>query len=120
MTGRTENHRISWTQLSVRVGYTRRRSQRGEILAGIEQMTWAPTTTCLPHLDGPAVRAIVTTVFHHRPNQLGLVGVARLNNGRQLIGLEDDLRTRRYLLDLDTEVISVLAEFGPSTQRRVA
>ena len=57
------------------------------------------------------VRAVVMAVFHRRRDQLRLVGSAQLTGGRQLIGLEDTLGTRSYVLDLDAEAIYVLAEF---------
>jgi hypothetical protein len=37
--------------------------------------------------------------------------LAQLNGSRHLIGLEDSLGTRSYVLDLDSEAIYVLAEF---------
>ena len=123
MTLSTHDERLSWTQLGVHMGYTAEESQREEILDAIERMTWTETPARPPYLDGPAVRAIVNAVFHHRRHQLHLIGVAQLNGGRQLIGLEDTIGTRSYLLDLDAETIYVLAEFShPLTrqQHRVA
>jgi hypothetical protein len=55
---------------------------------------------------------IVNAVFFPRRDQIHLVGVAQLNGGRQLTGLEDTIGTRSYLLDLDAEAIYVLAEFS--------
>jgi hypothetical protein len=104
--------RLSWTALGIRMGFTSEQPQRDEILAAIDLMAWTPTPARPPYLDGPAVRAIVNAVFHHRRDQLRLVGVAQLNGGRQLIGLEDSLGTRSYVLDLDAEAIYVLAEFS--------
>ena len=114
MTFSTHDERLSWTQLGVHMGYTAEEPQREEILDAIERMTWTETPARPPYLDGPAVRAIVNAVFHHRRDQLHLVGVAQLNGGRQLIGLEDTLGTRSFLLDLDAEAIYVLAEFSQS------
>ena len=114
MTLSTYDERLSWTQLGVHMGYTAEESQREEILDAIERMTWTETPARPPYLDGPAVRAIVNAVFHHRRDQLHLVGVAQLNGGRQLIGLEDTIGTRSYLLDLDAEAIYLLAEFSQS------
>ena len=104
MTLSSHDARLSWTQLGVHMGCT-------EI----------PARTS--YLDGPAVRAVVNAVFHHRRNQLRMIGAAQLNCGRKLIALEDTLGTGSYLLDLDTEAIYVLAEFShPLThqQHRVA
>jgi hypothetical protein len=95
-----QDERLSWTRLGVRMGFTAKEPQREEILAAIERMTWTETPACLPYLDGPAVRAIVNAVLHHRRDQL------------QLIGLQDTLGTRSFLLDLGAEAIYVLAEFG--------
>jgi hypothetical protein len=110
----THDERLSWTQLGVHMGYTAEETQREEILDATERMTWTETTARPPYLDGPAVRAIVNAVFHHRRDQLHLIGVAKLNGGRQLIGLEDIIGTRSFLLDLDAEAIYVLAEFSES------
>ena len=115
MTLRTYDERLSWTQLGVHMGYTAEEPQREEILAAIERMAWTETPARPPYLDGPAVRAIVNAVFHHRRDQLHpviRVGASPLNGGRQLIGLEDTLGTRSFLLDLDAEAIYVLAEFS--------
>jgi hypothetical protein len=103
--------RLSWTPLGVRMGFTSEQPQREEILAAIDLMTWTKIPARPHYLDGPAVRAIVNAVFHRRRAHLRLVGVAQLNGGRQLIGLEDSLGTRSYVLDLDSEAIHVLAEF---------
>jgi hypothetical protein len=105
------NDRLTWTALGVRMGFTREQSQRDRILDAAGRMTWIEARVRPPYLDGPAVRAIVTAVFHHRCDRLRLVGIAPLSDGRQLIGLEDTLGTRSYLLDLDSEAIYVLAEF---------
>ncbi len=103
--------RLSWTALGVRMGFTSEQPQRDEILSAIDRMNWVETPARPFYLDGQAVRAIVNAVFHHRRDQLHMVGSAQLNGGRQLIGLEDSLGTRSYVLDLDSEAIYVLAEF---------
>jgi hypothetical protein len=111
MTLRTHDERLSWTQLGVHMGYTAEEPQREEILAAIERMTWTETPGRPPYLDGSAVRAIVNAVFHYRRDPLHPVvriGASPLNGGRQLIGLEDALGGRCYLLDLDAEAIYVL------------
>jgi hypothetical protein len=113
MTLSTHDERLSWTQLGVHMGYTAEEPQREEILDAIERMIWTETPARPPYLDGLAVRAILNAVFHRR-DQLHLVGVAQLNGGRQLIGLEDTIGTRSYLLELDAEAIYVLAEFSQS------
>jgi hypothetical protein len=114
MTLSTHDERLWWTQLGAHMGYTAEEPQREEILDAIKRMSWTETPASLPYLEGPAIRAIVNAVFHHRRDQLHLVGVAQLNGGRQLIGLEDALGTRSYLLDLDAEAIYVLAEANQS------
>lgn len=113
--------RLTWTVLGARMGYTSEQPQREEILDAIERMNWTQLSrrvTALQHpsvrplLRGSAVRAIITAVFHRNRADLRLIGVAQLNGGRQLIGVEDRSGTRRYLLDLDSEAIHVLAEFS--------
>ena len=64
-------------------------------------------------------RAIVAAVYHHRRDQLRLVGTAALPDGHQLVGLADADGTRSYLLDLDAEAIHVLTEI-PTADPRVA
>ncbi|WP_375481059.1 hypothetical protein [uncultured Jatrophihabitans sp.] len=103
--------RLSWTALGQRMGFTSEQPQRDEIFAAIDRMNWVETPTRPTCLDSQVVRAIVMAVFHHRRDQLRLVGSAQLNGGRQLIGLEDTLGTRSFVLDLDSEAIYVLAEF---------
>ena len=104
--------RLSWTALGVRMGFTSEQPQRDEILDAIDRIHWVETPARATCLDSQVVRAIVMAVFHHRRDQLRLVGSAQLNGGRQLIGLEDTLGTRSYVLDLDDEAIYVLAEFS--------
>ncbi len=110
--------RLSWTALGQRMGFTSQRPQRDEILTAIDRMHWVETTTRPTCLDSSVmssvVRAVVTAVLRHRCDQLRSivqVGSAQLNGGRQLIGVEDTLGTRSYVLDLDAEAIYVLAEF---------
>ena len=103
------NDRLTWTALAVRMGFTRDQPQRDRILDAVDQMTWIEARARPPHVNGPAVRAIVTAIFHHH-EQLRRVGIAPLPDGRQLIGLEDTLGACSYLLDLDSEAIQVLAE----------
>jgi hypothetical protein len=55
-------------------------------------------------------KQFVTALVHHGRGQLHMLGSALLAGGRQLIGLDDGLGTRSYLLDLDSEAIYVLAE----------
>ena len=104
--------RLSWTALGMRMGFTSEQPQRDEILEAIDRINWVETPARPTCLDSQVVRAIVMAVFHHRRDQLRLVGSAQLNGGRQLIGLEDTLGTRSYVLDLDSEAIYVLAEFS--------
>lgn len=110
MTITTDLAHLTWTPLSVRMGFTAAQQQREEILAAIESMTWTDTPDQPPHLDGAAVRAIVAAVFHRRRDLIQLVGIAQLDGGRQLIGLQDAHGGRSYVLDLDAEAIHVLVE----------
>ena len=115
--------RLCWTALGVRMGFTSGQPQREEILDAIDRMTWVQTPARPPYLaslDGQAVRAIVTAVVHHGRDQLHMVGSAQLDGGRQLIGLDDGLGTRSYVLDLDLEAIYVLAGFTHARTAHVA
>lgn len=104
--------RLSWTALAVRMGFTNEQAQRDEILAAIDRITWTPTHIRPPSLEGAVVRVVVHAVFHHRRDQLRRIGLAQLNGGRQLVGLEDSLGTRSYVLDMDSEAIYVLTQFA--------
>jgi hypothetical protein len=111
---------LAWTPLSRRLGVTRTAGQRKQILTALAAMDWsADIDTSLANLDGEAARAIVAAVYHHRRDQLRLVGTAALPDGRQLVGLADADGTRSYLLDFDAEAIHVLAEV-PTADPRVA
>lgn len=110
MTITTDLAHLSWTPLSVRMGFTAAQQQREEILAAVESMTWTDTPDQPTHLDGAAVRAIVAAVFHRRRDLIQLVGIAQLGGGRQLIGLQDARGGRSYVLDLDAEAIHLLVE----------
>ena len=111
---------MTWTPLSRRLGVTRTARQRQQILAAIAGIGWsADVPAVLAHLDGEAVRAIVAAVYHHRRDQLRLVGTAALPDGHQIVGITDADGTRSYLLDLDAEGIHVLAEV-PAADPRVA
>ena len=114
MTASTRPGRLSWTPLGVRMGFTSEAPQREQIIAAIGRMCWLQMPTHPHYLDSPAVRHVVLVVLHQRHDQLHRVGVAQLNGGRQLIGLEDTLGTRSYVLDLDDEAIYVLAELPPA------
>ena len=106
MTRRAEQQ-LSWTVLGRRMGFTRARRQRDQILTAINQMTWTDADPTL-HLEGAVGAVIAATLGHHR-DRLRRIGVARLGAGRRLIGLQDDRGTRRFVLDLDSEAIYVLA-----------
>ena len=111
---------LAWTPLSRHLGVTRTARQRTQILTALSRMDWSPDIdTSLAHLDGEAARAIVAAVYHHRRDQLQLVGTAALPDGHQLIGMQDADGTRSYLIDLDAEAIHVLAEV-PTADPRVA
>jgi hypothetical protein len=98
---------VSWTGLGVRMGFTREESQRAEILDGITRMAWTGTGTRHRYLGGPAARVILRAILGRR-DQLHRVGVARLHDGRRLIGLEHTLGTRSFVLDLDVEAVHLL------------
>jgi hypothetical protein len=100
---------LTWTAVGLRMGYTRSPAQRDDIVAAIDGMTWAECDDRAFCVAGPAVRAMVTAVVNHRPDQVELVAVAELNGARKLIGLEAADGTRSFLLDLDDEAIYVLA-----------
>ena len=113
------NDQHTWTALGVRMGFTSGAAQRTEILHAIDRMTWSETPAIPPHVVGPAIRTIVTAIYCG--GHLSRVGIAQLDVDRQLIGLEDTLGTRHFVLDLDAEAISVLTEIGRpmnSTARR--
>ena len=110
MTASARDDRLTWTQLGIAMGYTSEQPQREDIIAAVDRMAWTETPARMPYLDGPTVRAIVAAIFHRRRDHVRLVGVSQLNGGRQLIGLQDSLGTRSYLLDLDDEAVYVLAE----------
>ena len=116
---RTDDDRLSWTRLGVRMGFTRDESQRVEILDGIARMAWTETGARHRYLGGPAARAIVRAILGHRRDQLHRVGIARLDGGRRLIGLEHALGTRSFVLDLDAEAVHLLDEFN-HRQPRIA
>ncbi len=111
----------TWSKLAARMGYTSEEPQRQEILAAIARMSWTElgTDAALPNfLDGQAVRAIVAAIYHRRRRQLRLAGVAQLNGGRQLVGVQGRNGERHFLLDMDAEAIHVLAEIAPATSTR--
>jgi hypothetical protein len=111
---------LVWTPLSRRLGVTRTARQRKQILTALADMDWsADIDTSLRHLDGEAARAIVAAVYHHRREQLRLVGTAALPDGHQIVGLQYAGGTRSYLLGLDADAIHLLAEI-PTADPRVA
>jgi hypothetical protein len=111
---------LAWTPLSRRLGLTRTARQRKQILTALAGMAWsADISSGLAQVDGQAARAIVAAVYHHRRDQLRLVGTAALPDGHQLVGLEHADGARNYLLDLDAEAIHLLAEI-PTADPRVA
>jgi hypothetical protein len=108
--------RTAWTQLGVRMGFTRDESQRMEILNGIRHMAWTESAARHRYLSGRAARAVVGAVLGHR-DRAHRVGIARLDSGGRLIGLENALGTRSYVLDLDAEAIHLLDEFNHHQSR---
>jgi hypothetical protein len=113
----TDGDRLFWTPLGIRMGFTIDESQRMEILDGIAQMSWTETGTRHRYLGGPAARAIVRALLGSS-DQAHRVGIARLDGGGQLIGLEH-LGTRSFVLDLDAEAVHLLDEFN-HRQPRIA
>ena len=89
------------------MGFTRARRQRDQILTAIDTMTWADADPALP-MDG-AVGAVIAAVLGQHRDRLRRIGLAPLAGGGRLIGLQDDRGTRRFVLDLDSEAIYVLA-----------
>jgi hypothetical protein len=108
----TDDDRWSWTRLGVRLGLTREQSQRLEVLDGITRMAWTGPGTRHRYLAGPAARVIVGAILGHRHDQPHRVGVARLHDGRRLIGLEHTLGTRSFVLDLDVEAVHLLDQLN--------
>ncbi len=104
----TDDHHLSWTQLGIRMGFTRDESQRVQILDGIARMAWAETAVRHHNLGGPAARAIARAIIGPHPDQHRRVGIARLDDGRRLIGLEHALGTRSFVLDLGAEAVHLL------------
>jgi len=111
---------LVWTALGVRMGFTRSRPQREEILAAVGRMAWTPAPTRPLPLAPAAARAVVKAVVGDRRDRLRRVGHALLPDGRQLFGLENARGNRSYVLDLDSEAIVVLAERSqpPSASQR--
>jgi hypothetical protein len=105
---------LSWTVLSVRMGFTSEQPQRIEILAAIGRMSWTERPPQHPWLDGSAARAVVKAVACRLPHpRLYRIGVADLVGERQLIGLEFPAAgVGSFLLDLGVEVIHVLTVRG--------
>jgi hypothetical protein len=111
--------RRSWTLLGIRMGFTCDESQREEILDGIARMAWTETGTRPRYPGGPAARAILLAILGHRSDRLHRIGIARLDDGGRLIGLEDTVGTRMFVLDLDVEAVHLLDEFS-HRQPRIA
>ena len=115
----TDHDRLSWTRLGVRMGFTCDESQRLDILDGITRMAWTEPGTRHRYLGGPAARVIVRAILGHRRDQLHRVGIARLDGGRRLIGLEHTPGTRSFVLDLDVEAVHLLDQVN-HRQPRIA
>jgi hypothetical protein len=100
---------LSWTALSVRMGFTSEQPQRVEILAAIGRMNWTERPPQRFWLDGSTARAVVKAVSCRRPHpRLYRIGVTDLGEGRRLIGLENTAGVGSFVLDLGVEVIHVL------------
>jgi hypothetical protein len=108
MTGHTRGSRLAWTDLGVRMGYTREAPQREHILAAVARMTWTDDLDRVPYLTGPVVHALVRVLAGRHHPRLRSVGVAQLDGSQLLIGLHLHTGQRSYFLDLDSEAIHVL------------
>ena len=115
----TDNDRLSWTQLGIRMGFTRDDSQRLEIFEGIARMVWTEAGKRHGYLGGHAARSIARAILGPHPEQPYRVGIARLDARRQLIGVEHGPGTRSFVLDLDVEALHVLDDFN-QRQPRIA
>lgn len=104
---RRAEEQLSWTVLGRRMGFTGARRQRDQFLTAIDTMTWTDADQTL-HMQG-AVGAVIAAILGQHRDRLRRIGVARLGAGTRLIGLQDDRGTRRFVLDLDSEAIYVLA-----------
>jgi hypothetical protein len=109
---------LVWTRLGLRMGYTRNSAQRMEILDAIERMTWIDMVAETTYLAGPVARAMSRSILRDRRGHQRLSGVAELDGGRRLIGLDDGCGARQFVLDLDAEAIVLLAEIDQSQHRR--
>lgn len=107
------------------MGYTADPSQRAEICAAIERMTWSTTQggsgpPARVVLASPVVRVAAAALVrangagersgHSDPlGRLTAVGAVTMSGRRRLVGL-DDGTMRHYLLVCDYEVIEVASE----------
>lgn len=110
--------RRNWTALARRMGYATTPTQRAQILAAVQRMSWSD---CRGVLIAPALRVVAAAVLasaaverSNKPVADPLrcaihIGIARLPDGKPLVGL-DDGHDRHYLLDLGDEAIYVLIE----------
>ena len=109
----------SWTQIGQRLGITSHPAQRALILSAITDLDWSDLPARPAWLQHPAVRSVLAAIFHNRPDQLRRVSAVELGDGRRLIGLQDSLGTRSYLIEQDTpgsggwltEAVHVLNEY---------
>ena len=70
-----------------------------------------PVEAVTAHLNSIVIRdSAVDAVCHGAP--LACIGIAQLDGGGRLIGLEDTVGTRSFVLDLDVEAIHLLDEFN--------
>jgi hypothetical protein len=109
---------LVWTRLGLRMGYTNNSTQRMEILAAVERMTWIDQgagTTCLA---GPVARRMSRSILRRRTGQERMVGAAELEGGPRLIGLDDGCGARHFVLDLDAEAIVLLIQIDHSVNHR--
>jgi hypothetical protein len=106
---------LIWTRLGNALGYTSTETQRSEIRAAVEQMTWRDPAELADVLETAPARQVVASLYYGRAWALDHAALIALPDDaagrpRQLIGLESVTGQRHVLLHLDYEVIDLLHE----------